>query len=432
MAEVSILAVNEIAESIGISKLDLSIKRTVSREAEMVILNVIDTAKLQMLMSKREKLKASDINETLGVMKMNKLYGYSNKKTNTEEINLKYTTLHYSPFLDLLFPDEQQIQISEIANRGMKEYPISVTFDCKWLSNKKKRSWELDQEQTFQKTQELDNSDASNFKDINISINLPSKKLKFYFDTSLEGFSCGGVVYEMMLARMVHDEGVGPLLIYYLEFIENIIKVDDDEHHNFRVIRKLIKLLKILVINDSFNSGRYPDQIVSIAFTILLLPTKGTPFDNNNILMRRECGELFQIICEKFSVFNVQIYAQIAEQFIELLNSQTIDCYVAYAIILAFKHLGAQAIKYILYPNVEMILKNIQKETFYNGPEKHLVYDALIDVIGNGLYRDLYLQYFYRHIQINSSTQEAYDQLIGTLGLDITRFNYEEEEMLFI
>ena len=105
MAEVSILAVNEIAESIGISKLDLSIKRTVSREAEMVILNVIDTAKLQMLMSKREKLKASDINETLHVMKMNKLYGYSNKKTNTEEINLKYTTLHYSPFLDLLFPD---------------------------------------------------------------------------------------------------------------------------------------------------------------------------------------------------------------------------------------------------------------------------------------------------------------------------------------
>ncbi|OHS95728.1 hypothetical protein TRFO_10379 [Tritrichomonas foetus] len=415
MTEASILSTNEIAQSLGILKIPATVNKSVSREAELMILNVIDNAKLLMITSKRNKLTVNDINESLKMMNIEPLYGYKSWKN-----EVHHSTIRYTQFLDIKYLKDEQIQTTDISSRSLLAYPLQVTFDCNWLVDNHSKI-------LLKKKGKTKNSSES--KNKNYEIDHPSKKLKFYYETSIEGFFYGGVVYEMMLAKMVSDEGVGPLLTYYLDFIENIL---ENPKHEFDQIRKIIKLAKILVINDSFNTITCQDRIVSISFTILLLPAKNIPFDQNNILMRDECSELFQLFCEKFSPFNIHIRAQIGERFIELLNDETTDCYSAYGIISSFVSLGLQTIKYVLFPNIVMILENIQNDYFYQGPERHLVFDSLVKIIGNGLYRDLFSMHMHNNLQLNASTQELYDQLMGVVGLDMMKFTYDSDSYEFI
>ena len=433
MTDVSKLTTNEIAQSIGIEKISQPINETLSRETELMIMNVIDTAKLLMIYSKRNVLTTNDINDSLKTFGLEKIYGYSNMKKERE-----MNTIHYSLYVDLKFAEDEQLQTSDIASSMIYPYPLQPTFDCSWLignnvkftmMNKAKRKrkkekknigeLENSNENEFEEEEEYDNGNTDDGSEISIknkfkSIEIPSKKLKFYFDASIEGFFYGGSVFEMMLSKMSSDKGFGPLLDFYLDFIESILK---STKFNFEIIRRLIKLSKILVLNRSFNMASCSDRMVSIAFTILLIPgisdkSLAFSYDQNNILMREDCCQLFQCICDRFDVYNAYLRAQIGEHLLTILENK-IDCYIAYGVILSFLSLGIQTNKYVLFPNVEKILLSFQDETNYIGPERHLVFDALIKVVGNGLYRDLFLMYIHNNLQLNASTLGVYSQIIN-------------------
>lgn len=451
MTDVSKLTTNEIAQSIGIEKISHSINETLSRETELMIMNVIDTAKILMIYSKRNILTVNDINDSLKTFGLEKVYGYTSMKKEPE-----MATIHYSQFLDLTFSEDEQLQTSDIASSMIHPYPLLPTFNCNWLigdhfkfslikksKRKKKRekekkdassmmnSNENEIEEEEEDDYEIDNDESTetSIRSKYKSAEIPSKKLKFYFDTSIEGFFYGGSVFEMMLSRMSSDKGFGPLLDFYLDFIESILK---STKFNFETIRRLIKLSKILVLNHSFNMASCSDRIVSIAFSILLIPgisSKSSAFsyDENNILMREDCCQLFQCICDRFDVYNNYLRAQIGEHLLSILENE-IDCYIAYGVILSFLSLGIQTNKYVLFPNVEKILLNFQDERNYIGPERHLVFDALIKVVGNGLYRDLFLMYIHNNLQLNASTLGVYSQIINALGIDMKKFCYDTED----
>lgn len=450
MTEVSVLTTNEIAQSLGITKISHSANETISRETELIIMNVIDTAKLLMIYSKRNVLTANDINNSLKTFGLEKIYGYTSMKKERE-----MSTIHYSQYLDLKFIEDDQLQISDIASSKIHPYPLIPTFDCNWLigdhfkfslikKNKRKKKKDKKKSKHMknannneieeEEEEEYENDNNDEFTDTSIknrfkSIEIPSKKLKLYFDTSIEGFFYGGNIFEMMLSRMSSDEGAGPLLSYYLEFIESILK---STKFNFQMIRRLIKLSKVLIINSSFNLASCSDRMVSIAFTILLIPgvlnnSLTFSYSEDNLLMRDDCSHLFQCICDRFDVYNIYLRAQIGENLLKILD-QNLDCYVAYGVILSFASLGIQTNKYVLFPNVEKILLKIQDESNFPGPERHLVFDALLKVVGNGLYRDLFLMYVHNNLQLNASTLGVYSQIINALGIDMKKFCYDSDD----
>lgn len=114
--------IRDIAESVGISNLNPDTVRTVQRETEYRIGQVITEAMRFMHHSKRTVLSTQDISQALSVLDVEPLYGYNSTRP------LRWGEASLGPGQPLFYVEDEEVDFEKLINAPLPKVTRDMTF----------------------------------------------------------------------------------------------------------------------------------------------------------------------------------------------------------------------------------------------------------------------------------------------------------------
>lgn len=404
MAAASRAAVNVILSMLGIGAADQTILRSLARDGEFMVADILDTAKSLMIVDRRDRMTVRDINEALTVSGMEEMYGYAGKR------NIDMKVVRFNKNIDLVVERDEPLAVDFFTDIDKYQYPLQSRFECTWVC--------IDGHACVS-SEEIKKEPESE----PVETAIESSKLRMYFETTLESFSFGGIDYEITLARMSKSAGIGSLLPSYLDFIRGRLVTEQD---NVEVMRKTVGLLRAIVANDAYNVLMYIEDIVGITMTALLSRDTMT---NEDVLLREEAGELLGFICQRNSTLVPTLTASVGNELVKALFDDGIDEVAIYGSLTALRFLGCQVIRNCLFPVLD---KFVERVLSLPAPDRALIGDGLFALVGGCLQRDQARMWEHGHYPYDNATAAQYWSIVSLLGMEMVQFEYGPDSLLFM
>ena len=275
----------------------------------------------------RDKLTRNDIQNTLVLNGLEKLYGYSSKDLKMKDIkfsNNEILSAYKNDYIDL----ENEFQ-------SVPEYGLKNTFRMKWIAFDNKLMDDNNQ----------DSENDSSITKRNIGENeLIYCLINNFIPMSLNFIRNGGEQFEYCIIRIENDYHLQKFIEQYLDFIQDKLTYYQG---NLELMYRITKLISTLLKNKNLNFTKYIDDLVSYIFTLLFIPS--TSSMSYNLEIREEACISIKLICDRFN----DLKAQIADELYNVIINNLADEYGIYGAIKAFHYLGKQILEIKFIPYIE-------------------------------------------------------------------------------
>ena len=239
-----------IASSIRISNIQTPELIRLSNETQQFIIDIVENAKAIALISKRSRIAAKDINESLESYSYETLLGYEHMK------KPKITTIPFSKQDCLTIFADKRLEINDVANWKLLPYQLAPHF----------KIFPLIFNGTIIQTpnEEIPNELA---EETQIAQPVESyTRLTAYFQKSISYLFEEESKFCTVIEHIAKDMYVGELFPRYIDYIEDfLISSQDDFTKCLRVLRFLIALCS----NPEYQIIEKIDNIISFGLTFL-------------------------------------------------------------------------------------------------------------------------------------------------------------------
>lgn len=439
--------ISSIAESLGIKHVKGSVGLELADFAQKEIIHILSDSCQYRIINKRRRLRINDINDALESNGMQPLFGYSNENQ-TKMMNAGVVSA-----LEILFYDDEKVQVDGNLRYEPAPYPWDISFDIQWMAidgtslnvekdivAERQNSQET-ATQSLQTNQQLvkpgsDLEIASSKHLVSYELQLYYKQIREYLlDTDLEK-------KESRLYDLSKSESIQSLLPYYLRFCTILQK---DNPHAFDKIYTSISVARALVGNPNLKYFEvYLPHFISLALSSLLSPSIG-PTDFCEYLIQREySADLLKALVEySYKKAYGSLQPRLTSQLIYILYSQSRSLTEKFGALNGIFNFGIETISIYILPKLSLVLGNTEKEMKTTDIQKRdlsiMYYHLFLKSAGFCLHSDTLGMFNYEKflndcesIPIYASTLNSYHDMISLFGSDLIPYYVDDSSLLFI
>ena len=362
-------------------------------ESTLSYLNdILDVASSIQKKSQRDKLTVDDINETLEILGMGKVYGYNYQKNfDFDSIPCQIPGQGVG---SLLVPVDPMLDIDEIIYENPPPCPEERFFDFHWLS--------VNGSMPHIPENDYDSKVGSETpvmpEEINWNIegekkmgkrknSVPPQQQKFFVDIVKEFLNGDD---DSIFKELMENKNVLPFVPFFLKFIEDFIAFS---MYNSKQMMRSLNFTQALFCNDSFSKNDYCQHFITIAQTLCITPMK---YEGEfKFQVRNEAAIFLSQMINHYT----EAFPYLKEKMVNnLVNTlMTDNIYQIYGATVALFHLSPLIFQKVMIPKLKNNLEKLkQKIVFTQANDK----EDILELIS------LYIQLTKEsHAEINISKQ---------------------------
>ncbi|CZR56456.1 related to TATA-binding protein-associated-factor [Phialocephala subalpina] len=390
--------IKDVAESVGIEKLNEESVKVLSQEVEYRVGQVIIEAMRFMHAGKRTTLGTQDISQALKVLDVEPLYGYESTRP------LRFGEASLGPGQPLFYIEDEEVDFEKLINAPLPKVPRDVSFTAHWLAvegvqpsipqnptTAEARANELVPRGpgANQTLAALAGNDNVTFKPL--VKHVLSRELVLFFEKIKSALLDDGQDPEVIVLRksalesVRSDTGLHQLVPYFVQFVAEKVT---HSLKNLFVLQQMMELTQAITENKTLFIEPYIASLVPPILTCLLGRTLGADgLDNlkEQYQLRDLAASLIGHISNKYSKSSGELQARLARTCLKYFLDPTRSLAEHYGAINGITLIGGSAaILTLVLPNLkpfEYVLAKAQNERGANDESLRM----LIGVIMKGI-----------------------------------------------
>ncbi|KAJ3450005.1 taf6-like RNA polymerase ii p300/cbp-associated factor-associated factor [Anaeramoeba flamelloides] len=207
------------------------------------------------------------------------------------------------------------------------------------------------------------NENNKKHKESQLVKNVLSKELQLYYekvisitlnthnDNEYDEENKKKTIYNIIL----QDTGIQKLVPYFIQFILENVRIN---FQNFNSLFSLLRLLEVLIRNETLHMELYLHKVVPIVLTCLLSCEVSFKNLENNFQLRDYSARILSMIYQKYLSFP-SLQPKITNVLINNLIDEEKDLISLYGAITGVSNLGLRVIKILIVPNVYFTYQRI-------------------------------------------------------------------------
>ena len=361
----------DVAESVGITKLDKDAIEHLARDVEFRISQVLEEALKFMRHGKRTTLTTQDISQALRLLEVEPLYGYESTRL------LRFGEASIGPGQPLFYVEDEEMDFEKLINAPLPKVPREMSFTAHWLAVEGVQpSIPQNPTQADQRNQELaakgqgaNSTLAAMSGNDNVSVkplvkHVLSKELQLYFERI-----CGAILDETndeyrsaAFASLKTDPGLHQLLPYFVQFVA------DKVTHNLKslfILTQSMTLIAALLENPSLYLAPYVPSIVPSVLTCLIGKHLGSASQDGATIhfsLRDYSSSLLSSIARKYGPSSSTLKPRIARSCLKHFLDSHKPFGTHYGAILGLTFIaGADGVRSLIIPNLKLYDPHLQE-----------------------------------------------------------------------
>lgn len=361
----------DVAESVGITKLDKDAIEHLARDVEFRISQVLEEALKFMRHGKRTTLTTQDISQALRLLEVEPLYGYESTRP------LRFGEASIGPGQPLFYVEDEEMDFEKLINAPLPKVPREMSFTAHWLAVEGVQpSIPQNPTQADQRNQELaakgqgaNSTLAAMSGNDNVSVkplvkHVLSKELQLYFERI-----CGAILDETndeyrsaAFASLKTDPGLHQLLPYFVQFVA------DKVTHNLKslfILTQSMTLIAALLENPSLYLAPYVPSIVPSVLTCLIGKHLGSASQDGATIhfsLRDYSSSLVSSIARKYGPSSSTLKPRIARSCLKHFLDSHKPFGTHYGAILGLTFIaGADGVRSLIIPNLKLYDPHLQE-----------------------------------------------------------------------
>jgi len=361
----------DVAESVGITKLDKDAIEHLARDVEFRISQVLEEALKFMRHGKRTTLTTQDISQALRLLEVEPLYGYESTRL------LRFGEASIGPGQPLFYVEDEEMDFEKLINAPLPKVPREMSFTAHWLAVEGVQpSIPQNPTQADQRNQELaakgqgaNSTLAAMSGNDNVSVkplvkHVLSKELQLYFERI-----CGAILDETndeyrsaAFASLKTDPGLHQLLPYFVQFVA------DKVTHNLKslfILTQSMTLIAALLENPSLYLAPYVPSIVPSVLTCLIGKHLGSASQDGATIhfsLRDYSSSLLSSIARKYGPSSSTLKPRIARSCLKHFLDSHKPFGTHYGAIFGLTFIaGADGVRSLIIPNLKLYDPHLQE-----------------------------------------------------------------------
>lgn len=434
-------SVKMMGESVGVVNLSEDAATTLAEDLEYRLKEIVQNATKFMRHSKRKRMKCSDIDCAMRAKNVEPLYGFESADYHP----FKHAT---SGNKDYYFPDDKELELTDLINAPLPRLPVDVTLRAHWLAvegvqptiaeNPAAFSTEEQRKEALGKTgavssdlplynkeirfdkkgkkgakEESSSSSSEWLKLKPLQAHALSLEQQLYYKEVCD--ACIGISdskRQEALASLSSDPGLHQLLPQFSSFITEGVRVSMSQR-KLQALKHLLRMVKALLENSTLSLERCLHELLPALMSCLVnRQICLRPEAEDHWHLRDQAAKIIAEICKKYSNSTNGIQSRVTQVLLQALNNTTQGLVVHYGAMAGLIELGQECVSMLVLPRLKKESQYIDA-TLPSRTFEHLAATKLAQLVQRQVAPVLLLT------QPVPDTLQAYQENYGSLGTSL-------------